>query len=178
MKNAILILISLLVFTGVIEGKEVSNYKEKEIEDFKPLSEFSSVEEFELNYESYIQSCLDNRRTDVAGIRCYIAYELWDRELNIYYKKIGPLLSKDGKGLLKKSQLSWITARDQSIDFIWFVLSKEYPYDPPRTGNSQRLFGASAYDTYTTQIVKQRALMLKDWYESIYRSTYEAEEPL
>ena len=137
------------------------DYQYKEVKDFDVLSSFKSIEEFEANYGKYVQDCLDNTYGGTGGTRCFIGYEMWDRELNIYYKKLYSQLDKNGKQLLKKSQKAWLKERDLSIDFVSFLLDKKYT----EPGTMYLLMRAGDADSMITPIVKQRALMLKKWFE-------------
>ncbi len=140
------------------------DYNYKKIDDFKTLESFKSVDEFEAYYKEYIQNCLDNTGGGTGGIQCFNSYDIWDRELNIYYKKLMSILGKKEKQMLKASQLAWINERDKSIDFNSSLLDIEYKnemgtmYALMRTGDADRLI---------TPIIKQRALQLKSWFEFV-----------
>jgi uncharacterized protein YecT (DUF1311 family) len=136
----------------------------KKINDFKTLSSFKSVSKFEANFQRYTQDCIDSTGGGTGGIPCFVGYELWDRELNIYYAKLMKILGEKEKGLLKESQLTWIKERDTSIDFNSRLLDKKYKNE---TGTMYALMRARDADEMITPIVKQRALLLKKWYEYI-----------
>ena len=157
-------LILLTILLGISTTAQAVKFKYKNIEDFKTLSVFSSVEKFEQNYQNYTQDCLDNTGGGTGGIKCYIGYKMWDRELNIYYKKTNKSLADDGKILLKKSQLTWIKERDQSIDFNSYLLNKEYS---GQIGTMYSLMRAADTSSAIVPIVRQRALVLKKWSEYI-----------
>lgn len=137
------------------------DYQYKDVKDFDVLSSFKSIEEFEANYGKYVQDCLDNTYGGTGGIPCFIGYEMWDRELNIYYKKLHSQLDKNGKQLLKKSQKAWLKERDLNIEFNSLLLDKKYT----EPGTMYLLMRAGDADSMITPIVKQRALMLKKWFE-------------
>jgi uncharacterized protein YecT (DUF1311 family) len=91
------------------------DYNYKSVSDFpRTLDNFQSVEEFEASYRDQIQDCLDNTYGGTGGIPCLIAADMWDRELNIQYKKLYSLLDNEGRRQLKQSQQSWIKMRDET----------------------------------------------------------------
>lgn len=137
------------------------DYQYQEVKDFDVFASFKSVEKFEANYEKYVQDCLDNTGGGTGGIPCFIGYDMWDRELNIYYKKLYSQLDKKGKKLLKNSQKAWLTERDLSQKFISMLLDKKYT----ESGTMYLLMRAGDADSMITPIVKHRALTLRKWIE-------------
>ncbi|WP_163832065.1 lysozyme inhibitor LprI family protein [Spartinivicinus ruber] len=133
----------------------------KKVSDFKKLSDFSSVEKFESELAKYVEDCLANTGGGTGGLRCYIGSNVWDRELNIYYQKLNSKLSQQEKTLLKKSQLTWLKNRDDTIEFVTEFLVNRYP----RQGTMFRLMQAGDLDAVMTPFIKQRALFLKRWFE-------------
>ena len=75
---------------------------------------------------------------------------MWDRELNIYYKKIYSKLDKKGKKLLKNSQRAWLKERDMSIKFNSMLLDKNYI----ESGTLYLLTRAGEVDSIITPIIK------------------------
>ncbi len=150
----------LLCHSGISHAVD---YQYKKAENFQPLSSFQSVEAFETEFEGYVQHCLDNTYGGTGGIPCFIGRDIWDRELNIYYKKLASKLDKSGKALLKKSQLAWLKGRDLSIEFNSHLLRKKYT----EPGTMYLLMQASDADELITPIIKSRALTLKKWLESL-----------
>jgi uncharacterized protein YecT (DUF1311 family) len=140
------------------------DYKYKKIDDFKTLESFKSVDEFESSYNKYVQECADNTGGGTGGIPCLTGYELWDRELNIYYSRLMKVLGEKEKELLKESQREWIKEREKSIDFNSSLLDKKYKDE---TGTMYSLMRAGEADSMMTPIAKQRALLLKKWLEFI-----------
>ncbi len=140
------------------------DYKYKKIADFKTLESFKSVNEFEAYYNEYIQDCLDNTGGGTGGIPCFIGYDMWDRELNIYYNRLVKILGEKEKELLKEAQLAWIKERDNSIAFNSRLLDNKYEKE---SGTMYALIRAGDADDMITPIVKQRALLLKKWLEFI-----------
>lgn len=137
------------------------DYPYKNADDFKKLESFKSVEQFESNYKNYIQHCLDNTGGGTGGIPCFVGYELWDRELNIYYNKLMSILGEKGRNLLKESQRAWIKEKEKTIEFNSVLLDKKYT----GMGTMYELMRASDVEETITPIVKNRALLLKKWSE-------------
>lgn len=159
---------TLRIFCAVVSLMTTSvafaaDYPYKKVDDFKTLESFKSIDEFESGYKKYTQHCLDNTGGGSGGVPCLIGYEIWDRELNIYYSKLMKILGEQEKNLLKESQLAWIKERDKTIDFNSLLLDKKYT----TTGTMYVLMRAGDADAVITLIVKQRALLLKKWLEFI-----------
>ncbi|MEZ9133324.1 lysozyme inhibitor LprI family protein [Vibrio breoganii] len=133
---------------------------EKPIGDFSMLSEFSSVNQFENYIEEYVQSCLDESLGGSLTVRCFVNYEIWDRELNYYYQQLYKTLDDDGKELLKDSQRSWLKVRDKSTNFNNYLLDRRYS---GKQGSMYTAFKASDTNNFLSTMVKHRALLLKEW---------------
>ncbi len=73
------------------------------------------------------------------------------------------VLGEKEKKLLKESQIAWIKEREKTINFNSAILDKKYP----TTGTMYMLMRADDADEMITPIVKQRALLLKNWFEFI-----------
>ena len=138
------------------------DYRYKTVKDFRTLEHYKGVDAFEAAYAKYEQDCLDNTGGGTGGIRCEtLAYELWDRELNIYYERLLEALNEPQKKLLKDSQRQWIEVRDNAVNLSRVLLDRHYDtsgtmYQLMRSGDAARI---------VTPIVKQRALMLKAMWE-------------
>ena len=145
------------------------DFKYKKVDDFKTLESFKSIDEFESSYNKYIEECLDNTGGGTSGIECLIGYELWDRELNIYYNKLMKVLGEKERELLKESQLAWIKERDNSIAFNSRLLDNKYRNE---TGTMYSLMRAGDADEMMIPIVKQRALLLKKWFEFVKKTKH------
>jgi len=125
--------------------------------DFKTLENFKSVEAFEASYAEYVQDCFDNTGGGTGGIRCtQLEYELWDREMNIYYKRL--LAKVSDPTALKESQRLWIQMRDKTIEVNSALLDRRYQ----EQGTMYALMRAGDAARIITPLVKQRALMLRD----------------
>jgi len=102
------------------------------------------------------EKCLNKDLTTAGMANCsYEAREKWDKELNRYYKLLFTVLNEQKKAKLKESQLAWIKFRDLEFENI----ENMYPQD------------ASMYipirQSDKSDIVKQRALQLKAYYEAL-----------
>ncbi len=137
-------------------------FEQKEVSELKKLSDFRSVEQFEKYYKDYTQTCLDNGYGGAGSIPCFVAYELWDRELNIYYKKLYNILNENQKKELKKSQLKWLESRDATLDFNAKMLDAIYN---GMEGTMYSLMRAGDYNDFMYPVIKERALFLKSWFE-------------
>ena len=140
-----------------------SAYEQKNIDSFKRLSEFDSVQKFEAYYHSYIQECLNNGFGGTGSIPCFVAYKLWDKELNTYYNQLLSKLSTDEKELLISSQKAWLKSRDLTINLNSKLLDKRYDEE----GTMYLLMRAGDADFVISEIIKERALFLKNWADSI-----------
>ena len=136
-------------------------FENKDINSFKTLSEFKTVDEFENYFNSYTKECLDNGFGGRGSIPCFVSNKLWDKELNIYYKKLLTKLDSEKKELLKKLQRKWIETRDLTIELNYALLDEVYGDD----GTMFALMSADDADSIMAPMIKQRALLLKKWYE-------------
>lgn len=106
-----------------------------------------------------LEKCLDSSENYMTSgmMNCYAeARDAWDKELNKYYKLLMDILSADEKEKLRKSQRSWLTYRDNELDFSGTTY---YNLD----GTMWRVTAAQR----SCEIVKQRALELKDYYQDL-----------
>ena len=85
-----------------------------------------------------------------------IAYEEWDKEMNVYYKRLMSYLGNEEKEKLKIAQRRWIAYRDSEMDFIGTTC-----YNLQGT-----LWGIVASQRYM-EIVRARAIELKDYCETL-----------
>jgi len=161
MMSNVLKMLMILLLCQVCTLSHAMDYQYKDVKDFDVLSSFESVEAFEANYEKYVQDCLDNTYGGTRGVPCFIGYKMWDRELNIYYKKLYSRLDINAKKVLKKSQKVWLKELDMSIKFHSLLLDRQYT----EQGTMHLLMRADDTDSMITPIVKQRTLILKKWYE-------------
>ncbi len=107
--------------------------------------------------DKILASCIDKDSSTAGMTNCtYVAYDMWDKELNKYYNELMRQLPSKDKQVLKAAQKEWIEYRDKEfrlIDQIYARL-KGTMYIPMRVNN--RL-----------GIVKQRALQLKAYSDSL-----------
>ncbi len=153
----------VLVFLLLGQGHAFAmDYRYKQAQDFEWLESFRSVDAFEANYRAYVQDCLDHTYGGSGGVPCFIGEAIWDREMNRYYKRLLSLLDEEEKKLLRNSQRAWLKMRDSSIAFGMRLLGRT-----EETGSMYALMRAGDIDSMVTPMVKQRALMLKQWWESL-----------
>lgn len=129
------------------------------LDQFAPLADFESVEAFEAQLGDYEKECLDHSGGGAGAAACFHLYELWDRELNIQYKKLRGALDAAGKEKLTASQRDWITYRDSTIAFDSHLLDLEYT-EPGTMWIGPR---ADKADKSMAAVVRSRALLLREW---------------
>ena len=136
------------------------NFSFKEVEDFLYLEDFGSVAAFEDYIKNYEQLCIDHTYINSKTVRCFLSYELWDRELNKYYKKLREELPEEGKKFLLHSQRAWIKNRDLAVNFNSFLLDHHYE---GVEGTMFIALRAGDADSDISPLIKQRTLLLKRW---------------
>lgn len=146
----------------------------KTVKDFPTLEHYENVEAFEAAYAKYEDDCVNNTGGGTGGIACEtLRYDLWDRELNIYYERLLKKLDDKQRKLLKDSQRQWIDVRDNAIKLNETLLSRRYDtfgtmYQLMRAGDASRII---------TPIVKERALLLKAMWDLANQPPVSKEEP-
>jgi uncharacterized protein YecT (DUF1311 family) len=136
-------------------------FEQKSVEQLKKLSDFKTVEEFEQYHKAYTQECLDNGFGGTGSIPCFIAEELWDRELNIYYKKAFNKFKPYSQEKLKNSQKKWLENRDLTKELSSMLINDKHSEE----GSMYALFKAEERDRLNYPMIKERALILKSWSE-------------
>ena len=137
-------------------------YSYKTVKDFPTLDQVKNVDAFEAAYVMYEQDCLDNTGGGTGGIPCEtLGYDLWDRELNVYYERLLKTLDGSQKKLLKDSQRQWIELRDSTIKLNSTLLDRRYD----RSGTMYQLMRSGDAARIILPIVKQRALMFQAMWE-------------
>lgn len=169
--KTILLLPLFLIYQLIIPAYAV-NFDYKNVSNFPPLRDFSSVELFEKNYREYTQICLDNTYGGTAGRPCYLANKMWDRELNFYYNKLYLKLNKTQQFALKTSQRVWLNERDKSFIFSSSLIEMKYAHEE---GTMFLLMQTADSNNLVTSIVKQRALQLKMWLKYLETDLYNKE---
>jgi uncharacterized protein YecT (DUF1311 family) len=127
----------------------------------------STVQAVELDVQKKIdlqeEACLKRDSSTAGCVACAEqAYKEWDRQLNIYYKKLIEQLEPAQKAELKRSQLNWIKFRDGEFKQIasLFTTLEGTMYAPMEVESRVR-------------IVRDRTLQLV----SYYRLFAEDEQP-
>ncbi|HSY77879.1 MAG TPA: lysozyme inhibitor LprI family protein [Bacteroidia bacterium] len=106
-----------------------------------------------------LKACLDSteNQTTLGMIGCTAeAEQLWDAEMNKYYKLLKGVLTPEEMEKLKAAQIKWIVFRDAE-----FSASNKIYADMQGT-----MWRIVAVDTQM-EIVKQRALELKSYYDNL-----------
>ncbi|SET35583.1 Protein of unknown function [Marinobacter segnicrescens] len=144
-----------------VQGQE-SLYRK--VDDFPYLSEFESVRSFDKYIDDYEKECIDKTYGNTKAIPCFVGYELWDRELNKYYKILMSQLSENQQEILRESQRVWLKNRDRSIEFNSALLDMKYD---KAEGTIYSAMRASDSASVIPAIIKQRALLLKQWAQMV-----------
>lgn len=149
-------------FSGIQsdDGAEATEFQTKEIHEFAFLEELETVEAFQKYIDEYVQSCIDSTLINTKTIPCFVSYELWDRELNKYYRQLQDLFTKEERALLLESQRLWIKDRDRTIELNSSLLDWHYAGLRGTMFNAMR---AGDADEAIAPMVRQRALLLKHW---------------
>lgn len=148
-----ILLIKFILFNIVfcqinpIYGADRSSYK-------YTLDHFNSVEDFEKNYTEYIQNCLATSGGGMGSLNCLIESQVWDKELNIQYKKLYLRLSDSDKKILIKAQQKWILMRDENVKMEEELINNN------DDGTMNVLIRANMIDKLTAEMIKQRVLYL------------------
>lgn len=109
--------------------------------------------------DNQLRLCLDSNenQTTIGMIQCTNrAEDLWDIELNKYYKLLIGLLKNDQKALLKEAQVKWLAYRDSEIK-----LAGDIYY------NLEGTMWRVVYADRRMEIVKQRVEELKYYYDNL-----------
>ena len=152
-----LLALPFLLFASTLAAQD---FQERPIEEFKELDQFDSVETFEKYIDTYRQDCLDASMGYSRGIRCFVEGQLWDRELNTYYRLLQDELTDEQSDLLRSAQQSWIETRNRTILFNISLMDQKYD----QIGTMDVLMRANDVSRTMGPIIKQRALLLRDWY--------------
>ncbi len=98
---------------------------------------------------------VDSNQTTYGMMNCEaIARDEWDLEMNKYYKLLMDTLQTDAKAKLKAAQVSWLNYRDNEKEFAGTMYY-----------NIQGTMWHVVAAGRNCDIVRQRALELKDYYE-------------
>ena len=153
MKLAYLIILSLLSF-NLFAG-----------DDNLSLRSFSTAQLFEESILAKQQKCLDESGGGSKAVACFAAYyQEWDEELNYYYGRLRYKLNSDEKEKLKAAQLAWIKSRDEARAFNSALMDRFYA---DKQGTIYIAIRSGHVSTLMTPITKQRALLMKQWFEDV-----------
>lgn len=146
----------------------------KGLEDWKPLAEFESVEAFEQQLAGEQKECLARSGGGTLAATCFHLYELWDRELNIQYKRLRSALDTAGKEKLTRSQKDWITYRNSTFAFNTHML--DFSYSAPGTmwASIRTDVGIRAM----ARVARDRTLLLLEWEKQRARGPIDEESLL
>ena len=72
-------------------------------------------------------------------------------------------LTAKEKELLKESQKKWLESRDKTIEFNSLMLDRNYD----QQGTMFLSFRAGDADSVVSEIIKNRVLYLKNWYDEL-----------
>lgn len=124
---------------------------------FTVFSQTKSKKENSIDIQE--KKCLD--KDDISNANqcnCIIsAQEGWDKELNKYYNLLKSKLKNEDFEVLKNSQKQWISYRDKEFLFI-----SKYFFEI-----KQRTMWYRIADGKKKEIIKSRALELKNYYEML-----------
>lgn len=148
---------------------EEIDFEWKEIEDFAFLDNFGNPEEFQSYMDNYVSDCLGAYGGAAVGAKCFVGYQLWDRELNRAYKELMNSLDAEGKKILRDSQRKWLEYRDSTIAFNSFVMDQIHKN---LEGTMWITIRADSADGTIAPIVKRRTLYLRAWKDSLKRGRF------
>jgi uncharacterized protein YecT (DUF1311 family) len=162
---------TLILLIGAIAAyAQAVDYPYKSAKDFKTLNEFPNTESFENSYGTYIQNCLDNTFGGTGGIPCLIKVKIWDRELNIQYKKLTNILPPTQRQLLKDGQNIWIKERDATfklVDSLCKIMEQQKDGKPLELQGTASVLTESEFeDEMKYVVIMQRTLLLKTLFET------------
>lgn len=102
-------------------------------------------------------ACISKTSSTSEMLKCTaIAYDVWDKEMNKYYNLLMKKLSAEPKSELLRAQKSWLSYRDNSFAFINSSIREKQGTMYLNVAGGER-----------REIVKQRALQLKKYYQII-----------
>jgi uncharacterized protein YecT (DUF1311 family) len=115
----------------------------------------SKAQESSHPIDKYMDSCMEKDYSTAGMVKCTEeAMEMWDVELNKYYKLLIGILDENSKNELKYAETMWIKYRDSEFRNINNIYAK-----------MEGTMYIPMYVYAKMNIVKERALKLKDYYE-------------
>ena len=134
-------------------------------DDNLSLRSFPKVSFFEESIIAQRQLCLDEAGGGARSVACFSRYyKEWDEELNYYYGRLRSTLNSEEKGKLKTAQLAWIKSRDEARIFNSTLMNRIYA---GKEGGLYQAVRAGHVSDLIAPITKQRALLMKQWYEDL-----------
>jgi hypothetical protein len=113
--------------------------------------------------DSLYQLCLDSAKNQnvfgMSSCSCK-ARDAWEKEMNNYLKFLGGILTSEENEILKNNQKTWLTYRNSELLLSGKVYAK-LPEIKSSPGNFHRQY----------EIIRQRALDLKFYYEALKGNT-------
>ncbi len=122
---------------------------------YKPLSLFVSLEDFKKSYKNAIDRCKLEYRPERS---CNLEEEIWDKELNYYYKELMSKLNSKDKQLLKATQRKWLKYYNKISKDIANILEYNYPIQ----GTMYRDIKNNDYVSIMSKLKQDRTLFFKD----------------
>jgi len=102
-------------------------------------------------------ACISKTSSTDAMLKCTAsAYDSWDKEMNKYYNLLMKKLSAEQKSELLKAQKSWLAFRDNDFKLINSSIKEKQGTMYLNVASGER-----------REIVKQRALQLKEYYSIV-----------
>lgn len=153
-----------IVFFLSILLTSVFSFEYRNIDSFLPLDKYSSVSEFEKNYEAYTQICFDNTGASSGSIRCLVSQKLWEREATSYFMKLSQLV-KDPEEykVLLASYNAWAESLVYDKALCTLIANK----NNNDIGTMYDLMRAEHRNSLITSLVKERALFYKNIVETL-----------
>ncbi len=119
----------------------------------------ASSQEIQIKYkiDTILNKCLSKNQSDVGMGDCFIkSQDLWDKELNKYYKLLLSVLDTSAQQKLKEAQRQWILFRDKEIQLIHDAYGS----------NDGSMWNLAIADRIN-QLIRQRAVDLIGYYETL-----------
>jgi uncharacterized protein YecT (DUF1311 family) len=122
-----------------------------------PILALCQKTETQYKVDTVLAKCLEEHTTTAGMADCLAtAEDLWDKELNKYYRLLLLKLDTLGQKRLKESQKQWLIFRDNEIKFI----SRAY-------GNQDGTMWIIIRADRIAQLVRRRAVDLIEYYEML-----------
>lgn len=143
------------------------DFVHKSPNDFPLLHEFSSVSEFEQQVEDYESACLKEFAGSTSGLQCFVAFSLWQREVDFYLSALNSQLTAEPQDQLKINQGVWRQYLQNTRELNFKMLTKKYP----KPGTLYVYLRSKDAHEALTPIVRARALLLRQWHTGLRENT-------